>query len=180
MPRIANTLAAVLITVASTAFIAPGNAGADGLDLTCTPPSSAVLRYAPAATNSPQDLTVTASRQYGPCASTTHPDITSGTSKATGTYPGATCLTLFSANAITIHVTWNNGQTSALSGNTASSMAGATLTVVTTGTVTAGVFTGATFVHTVVYPSTDVLLCNLGLGTVPGLYGQVVLEVLTP
>ncbi|MEU4446480.1 hypothetical protein AB0K14_34525 [Actinosynnema sp. NPDC050801] len=180
MSRIANTLVAVLITVASMTVVVPGNAGADGLDLTCKPPSSAGLTFDPPATNTPQTETLTVSRRYGPCVSPTHPDITSGVSDATGTFPGATCLSLFGANSITIQITWNTGQTSTLSGNNVSSMAGATLTVVTTGTVTAGVFAGGTFVHTVVYPSPDILLCNLGLGTLSSLYGQIVLEILTP
>ncbi|MDU0290281.1 hypothetical protein [Saccharothrix longispora] len=180
MSRIATLLAAALIAAASTTFTVSGSAGAAGLDLTCTPPSSVGLRFDPPATNTPQTQTLTASRRYGPCVSPTHPDITSGTSDASGTFPGATCLSLFGANSITIHITWNNGQTSTLSGNNVSSMAGATLTVVTTGTVTAGAFAGGTFVHTVVYPSPELLLCNLGLGTLPSLYGQVVLEILTP
>jgi hypothetical protein len=180
MSRIANTLAAVLVTVVSVVFVVPGGASADGLDLTCTPPSSAGLRFDPPATNVPQTETLTASRRYGPCVSPAHPDITSGVSDASGTFSGATCLSVFGANSITIQISWNNGQVSTLSGNNVSSLAGATLTVVTTGTVTAGVFAGGTFVHTVVYPSPDILLCNLGLGTLSSLYGQVVLEILTP
>lgn len=181
MSRIADTLAALLITVASMTFVAPGNAAAAaGVDLTCTPPSSAGLRFDPPVTNHPQTATLTSSRRYGPCISPAHPDITSGVSDASATFPGATCLSLFGANSITIRITWNNGQTSTLSGNNVSSLAGATLTVVTTGTVTSGVFAGGTFVHTVVYPSPDILLCNLGLGALPSLYGQVVLEILTP
>lgn len=180
MSRVASVLAVVLLTIASVPFASSGTAAAAGLDLTCTPPSSASLKFDPPATNSPQTETLTVSRQYGPCVSATHPDITSGYSNATGTFPGATCLSLLGANAITIPITWNNGQTSTLSGNNVSNMSGLTLTVVTTGTVTSGVFTGATFLHTIVYPSQDILLCNLGLGTLSSLYGQVVLEIATP
>jgi hypothetical protein len=179
MSRIPNSLAAVLIAVASTAFAA-GSADAVGLDLTCTPPSSASLRFDPPVTSSPQPSKLTVSRQYGPCVSATHPDITSGTSNASATHPNGSCLSLLAANSITIPVTWNNGQTSTLSGNNVSNLSGVTLTVVTTGTVTAGVFAGATFVHTIVYPSQDILLCNVGLGTLSSLYGQVVLEIVTP
>ncbi|QQQ79199.1 hypothetical protein IOD16_12645 [Saccharothrix sp. 6-C] len=180
MSRVASFLAAVLITVASVPLVATGTAGAAGLDLTCTPPSSASLLFDPPATSSPQNMTLTVSRQYGPCVSATHPDITSGQSTAGGAVTGATCLSLLGANALTITITWNTGQTSVLSGNNVSSLSGVTLTVVTTGTVTSGVFAGATFVHTIVYPSTNILLCNLGLGSLSGLYGQVVLEIITP
>jgi hypothetical protein len=180
MFRIASVLAAVLMAVASVPLVTSGTAAAAGLDLTCTPPSSASLLFDPPATSSPQTMTLTVSRQYGPCVSATRPDITSGHSTATGTSSGATCLSLLGANALTITITWNTGETSVLSGNNVSSLSGLTLTVVTTGTVTSGVFTGATFVHTIVYPSTNILLCNLGLGTLSALYGQVVLEIITP
>ncbi|WP_367127601.1 hypothetical protein [Saccharothrix sp. HUAS TT1] len=177
MSRVASALAALLVLVA---LVTPGTATAAGLDLTCTPPSSASLLFDPPATNSPQTVGLTVSRQYGPCVSATHPDITSGHSTATGTSSGATCLSLLGANAITIPITWNTGQTSVLSGNNVSSLSGVALTVVTTGTVTSGVFAGATFVHTIVYPSQNILLCNLGLGALSALYGQVVLEIVTP
>ncbi|TQM78764.1 hypothetical protein FHX81_1042 [Saccharothrix saharensis] len=180
MSRIVSALVAVLATVASALLSTPGTAAAAGADITCTPPSSASLLFDPPATNYPQDMTLTVSRQYGPCVSATRPDITSGHSTATGTASGKTCLSLLGANALTIPITWNTGETSVLSGNNVSSLAGAGLTVVTTGTVTSGVFAGATFVHTIVYPSTNVLLCNVGLGTLSGLYGQVVLEIITP
>ncbi|MFT7839838.1 hypothetical protein Q5530_27160 [Saccharothrix sp. BKS2] len=180
MSRVASVLAAVLMTVASIPLVAPGTAAAVGLDLTCTPPSSASLLFDPPATNSPQTMALSVSRQYGPCVSATRPDITSGHSSATGTSQGATCLSLLGANAITIPITWNTGETSTLSGNNVSSLSGLALTVVTTGTVTSGVFAGATFVHTIIYPSTNILLCNLGLGTLSALYGQVVLEIITP
>ncbi|MEU4745880.1 hypothetical protein AB0G02_36200 [Actinosynnema sp. NPDC023658] len=180
MSRVVSALAALSIVLALVPFATTGTAAAAGLDLTCTPPSSASLLFDPPATNSPQTETLTVSRQYGPCVSATHPDITSGHSGATGTAAGATCVSLLGANAITIPITWNNGQTSTLSGNNVSNMSGLTLTVVTTGTVTSGVFTGATFVHTIVYPSQNILLCNLGLGTLSALYGQVVLEIATP
>ncbi|NUT49795.1 MAG: hypothetical protein HOV94_21165 [Saccharothrix sp.] len=180
MPRIVSVLAAVLMTFASALLVTSGTAAAAGADITCTPPSSASLLFDPPATNYPQNMTLTVSRQYGPCVSATRPDITSGHSAATGAVTGQTCLSLLGANALTIAITWNTGETSVLSGNNVSSLSGATLTVVTTGTVTSGVFAGATFVHTIVYPSTNILLCNLGLGTLSGLYGQVVLEIITP
>jgi hypothetical protein len=180
MSRVASVLAAMLVVIASVPFATAG-AATTGLDLlTCTLPSTVSLRFNPPATNSPQTETLTVSRQYKPCVSAMHPDITSGHSTDTGTFPDGTCLSPFRTNKITIPITWNNGQTSTLSGENVSSMAGVTLTVDTTGTVTSGVFTGATFKHTVVYPSEKILQCNLGLGTLSDLKGEVNLEIITP
>ncbi|MGW0607853.1 hypothetical protein [Streptomyces sp. NPDC002644] len=46
-----------------------------------------------------------------------------------------------------------------------------------TGTVTSGLFTGDTVLHTITGPATDVPLCTLGLGTVSSIYSIVTLEI---
>src|SRR5438128_652276 len=57
MSRVVSVLAAVLMTVASVPLVTSGTAAAAGLDLTCTPPSSARLLFDPPATTSPQTMT---------------------------------------------------------------------------------------------------------------------------
>lgn len=179
MPRITAALAAVLIAVASLS-LGVGSSAATGTDLTCTPPSSASLTFDPPLTNSPQPILNSVSRQYGPCLAPTHPDITAGSSAASAVIPNGSCEHLLGSNPLTITITWNTGQTTTLSGNNISSIVGANLVSTTTGTVTAGVFAGDTFIHTVVYAGPDLLLCLAGLGTVSSLYGQITLEVITP
>jgi hypothetical protein len=179
MLRITGTLAAILIAIVFLPFATPVSA-ATGSDLTCTPPSSASLTFDPPLSNSPQAVRNTVARQYGPCVAPTHPDITAGTSNASAVFPNGTCQSLLGSNPITLTITWNTGQTTTLSGNNVSSMVGVNLVSTTTGTVTAGVFAGDTFVHNVVYTGQDVLLCNLGLGTVSSLYGQITLEIIAP
>lgn len=179
MPRITSVLAAILIAIVSLPF-STAVSTAVGTGITCTPPSSASLTYNPPLTTSLQTVTISASWQYGPCVSTSHPSITSGTLQASGPVPNVNCLSLLGSRPATYTITWNTGQTSTLSGNIVVIHAGATLISTTTGTVTAGVFAGSTFVHTIVYPSHNILLCNLGLGTVSSLYGQITLAITSP
>lgn len=76
-----------------------------------------------------------------------------------------------------VTITWNTGQTSTLTLNRVTNVAGAVITVTQTGTVTGGLFSGDTVVMTATAPSTDVLNCTLGLGTVSSTYSTVVLEI---
>ncbi len=54
---------------------------------------------------------------------------------------------------------------------------GRRLVITNTGTVTAGTFTGSTVVQVITGPAADVLLCTAGLGTVPGIYSVITLEI---
>ncbi|HWO63678.1 MAG TPA: hypothetical protein VNO31_26960 [Umezawaea sp.] len=99
---------------------------------------------------------------YGPCTSLSHPAITSGTRTAAFTIT-AGCLDLVGPGTITYTITWNTGQSSTITSNYASTVAGAVLTVVSTGTVTAGLFAGDSVVATFTGPATDITLCTLGL-----------------
>ncbi|MEU6114480.1 hypothetical protein ABZ840_08100 [Streptomyces sp. NPDC047117] len=153
-----------------------GPASAAPLDLTCTPPSSNLIRYSPPLSNRPQPTTIDTTTQYGPCTSLTQPGVTSGirSSHLTGTL---SCLELLAPTRITFTITWNTGQTSTVQANVQSSLAGATLTVVTTGTVTSGLFAGDSVVQTNVGAATDTAVCTLGLGTVSSIYSTVTLEI---
>ena len=179
MSHAIRALIAIVITVASLPIMTATGA-ATGLELTCTPPSSASLTFAPPLTNTPQPVTNSVSRQYGPCVAPNHPGITAGSSTASALYPAGTCERLLGSNPLTITITWNTGQTSTLSGNNLSNIIGGALVSTSTGTVTAGVFAGGTFVHNVVYLGQDLLLCNLGLGAVSSLYGLITLQIIAP
>ncbi|MGW0118037.1 hypothetical protein [Streptomyces sp. NPDC003327] len=82
------------------------------------------------------------------------------------TIPSYSCLTLLNTAPTTISFTWNNGATTVVTGTRTVNLAAAALTTTVTGTVTSGLFAGGTVVYQLVAPSTDVLACTLGLGTV--------------
>ncbi|MFD1146233.1 hypothetical protein [Saccharothrix hoggarensis] len=175
-----RTVMAGLLTTAATvlglmAFATPATAGA--LDVTCLPTSSQTASFSPPLTLTPGPTTVTASTQYGPCTSTSVPELTSGSRSATITYPALSCLDLVTSAPLTFTITWNTGQTSTISGSTTVTTAGAALVVTITGNVTAGLFAGDSVVQTITGPSTAVTLCTLGMGTVPSIYGVVALSI---
>ncbi|MFD0635592.1 hypothetical protein ACFQ9X_32630 [Catenulispora yoronensis] len=124
-----------------------------------------------------QTVTTSRSFDYEPCVSTSVPALTSGGVSFSYTAPGFSCLDLLGSGTVHKTITWNTGQTSAITGQRVSSVAGATTTTVITGQVTAGLFAGDSVVDTEVGPATSILTCDLGLGTVPGLTTTLLLEI---
>lgn len=175
-----RTVFAGLLTTAATVLglmvsATPATAGA--LDVTCLPTSSQTATFSPPLTLTPGPTTVTASTQYGPCTSTSVPELTSGSRSATIPYPALSCLDLLTSAPLTFTITWNTGQTSTISGSTAVTTAGAALVVTITGNVTAGLFAGDSVVQTMTGPSTAVTQCTLGMGTVSSIYAVVTLAI---
>lgn len=169
--------AVVLGTVLAVAFVLPAPASAGVLDVTRTAPSSETITFDPALTTTTRPTDITISSQYGPCVSASVPGLTSGTSFLQLTDIPQDCLDVGISDPAERTITWNTGQTSTLSGNLFHNIVGATQVTTITGTVTSGLFAGDTFVHVVTAPAASVALCNLGLGTVPALYGQITLEI---
>lgn len=161
-------LTALAAVCTGLAVAAPAHAQAG--DLVCLPPTSSSVTFSPALTTTPQDVTVTTNNLFGPCTSTTVPGITSGTFSGTFHVPGRSCLTLAGSGSSASTITWNTGQSSTLSLNYTTTIAGAVYTSVLTGTVTGGLFAGDTVISNQTGPATDVLTCTLGLGTVSGIY----------
>jgi hypothetical protein len=175
-------LAAVcLLLVGALVTASPAGASAKGssglLDVTCTPPSSAVSSYSPPLSNTPQISQSTISYQFGPCLSLSQPNVTSGSSVVTNPPRQRTCLDLLAGGSMTIVITWNTGQTSTVSANFNTNVVGAVLEVVITGTVTSGLFQGDTVLLDQTGPATQVLQCTLGLGTVSSIYSAATLEI---
>ncbi|MFD6620050.1 hypothetical protein ACFWFB_32935 [Streptomyces albidoflavus] len=171
-------LTAVCLLAWALSAATPAHASAGGLlDVTCTPPSSTVSTYTPPLTNTPQISRSTISRQFGPCVSLSHPEVTSGTSSSVNAPRERSCLDLLGSGSSTITITWNTGQTSTLSTNFTSTVAGAVVEAVGSGTVTSGLFQGDTVVMDMTGPATDILLCTAGLGTVSSVYSTMVLEL---
>jgi hypothetical protein len=174
--RVGAVLAGMCLLGSALAVAPAAQAATSGvLDLTCTPPSSAVSTYSPPLTNSPQLVSSTVSFQFGPCVSGA--GVTSGTAALNNAPRERSCLDLLGSASRTLTVTWNTGQTSTMSLNVSATVVGALLETVLTGTVTAGLFQGDTVVIDQTAPAASVLTCTAGLGTVANLYSTVAVEI---
>jgi hypothetical protein len=172
--RAARIVLSLLLMAGVSVLLPATSAHAGVLDVTCA--GSEFVTYSPALTNVEQAVTVTASTSLAPCVSLSTPGLISGSGFLQAVITRQ-CLDLLDPGPFTRNVTWNTGQTSSLTGNGSSSIVGASLVVVFTGSVTAGLFAGDTFVNTITAPATDITLCTLGLGTVSSLFGVVTLEI---
>ncbi|MFD7922038.1 hypothetical protein ACFV3R_22765 [Streptomyces sp. NPDC059740] len=169
---------ATLLLAGCVGYATPAAATTAGLlDATCTPPSSAVSTYNPPLTSAQQVSAATISYQLGPCVSVSQPGLTSGTADVSNPPRQRSCLDLLSSGSTTIVVTWNTGQKSTLSLHFSTTVAGAVLEVLQTGTVTSGLFQGDTVVLDQTGPAANVLLCTAGLGSVPSIDSLVTLEI---
>jgi hypothetical protein len=93
------------------------------------------------------------------CTST-DPTVTSASSSR-GTVLPLSCLNLASVfNSANIYtITWSNGQTSTADGTFTLTSVGGTIIVAAEGTITSGLFTGATAVLTYTWPAPNPLAC---------------------
>jgi hypothetical protein len=96
---------------------------------------------------------------YASCTTTTGAGVTSGERSGSAQLP-LSCLTAFSpTNGSVSTVHWNTGQSSVFSYNsTAHVVAGNTVTTIT-GTVTSGLFAGATMTEIITGPTLNALDC---------------------
>ncbi|MFF8092571.1 hypothetical protein [Streptomyces sp. NPDC016675] len=181
LPRTATVLTALCLLFGTLLAASPVHASARQagglLDVTCTPPSSAVSSYNPPLSNTPQTSQSTVSYQLGPCVSLSRPDVTSGSSVVVNPPRQRTCLDLLAGGSMTLIITWNTGETSTVTANFNTTVVGALLQVIITGTVTSGLFQGDAVVLNQTGPATQVLQCTLGLGTVSSIYSTVLLEI---
>ncbi|MED7950426.1 hypothetical protein [Streptomyces sp. BE303] len=153
-------LAAATITAGAPAQAAVG-------DILCTTPSNDSSTYSPPLSLTPVSTTVTITRDLNTCTSLSVPAISSEpVTVYQVTIPSYSCLTILSTTPAAITFTWNNGATTVVTGTRTVNLAAAVLTTTVTGTVTSGLFLGDTVVYQLVAPSTAVLTCTLGLGTV--------------
>lgn len=102
------------------------------------------LTYSPAVTNTPQTVTLTAQTTFGLCVSLTHPSIVSGTVAANNVTTTISCNQLVGTASPTFTITWNTGQTSTLTGNTYVDKVDGQPVVILLGSITSGLFAGAT------------------------------------
>ncbi|MGV9279678.1 hypothetical protein [Streptomyces sp. NPDC003730] len=172
-----GTAFATVTAAACLSLTTPAAAQDDDLALVaCTLPSSETSDFSPALTSSPQTSTVTVNTHYSGCLAPTELTLTSGS--RSGTFPRDTsCLDLLGGGTRTFTITWDNGKTSTITGQTVANVVGAVLTSTLTGTVTSGLFEGGLVVQQVISPAADITLCTLGLGTVSHLDSAVLLSI---
>jgi hypothetical protein len=177
----AGVVSAALATTAALAVVgpaAPANADS-GLELAaCTlAGSTETVDYTPALTSTQQPTTVSIDTRYDNCVALSRPALHSG-SRSNSFTRETSCLDLANGGQRTYTIDWNTGEQSTLSGTSLANVVGAVLTTTTTGTVTSGLFQGATFVQQVVsVPNLDITTCTLGLGSLSHLDNTVTLVI---
>lgn len=170
------TLTTLVCSLALTVLGTTATASATPAEITCEP-GSQTDTFTPPLTRTPQDVTVGITARYGPCVSSSDPDLTSATAAFTVPVPGLSCLSLLNTGTMTYDITWNTGETSTISADYTVTIAGGVLTVTRTGTITSGPFTGSTVRQVIKGLSLDVLLCTLGQGTVSSTHSTTTLEI---
>lgn len=161
--RLAAVLTTLLLAVAGGVI---GSSSAQAAGPTCTASSQTTFSPGLTLTPSTQDIAFTAG--YSNCITPGRPDVTSGT--RSGTYTGERgCLSLLPPSASgTFVVTWNTGEKSTVTGTqTGQDVAGQTVLTMT-GTVTSGLFVGASFTEVLAQTNLDLLACL----TPPGVQSQ--------
>ncbi|MGB3442614.1 MAG: hypothetical protein WBA97_28050 [Actinophytocola sp.] len=166
-------MSAILAAVAASVLVGTVPAHADILDVTCVPPSSAVVEFDPPLDNTASATDVSLSVQYGPCVSLSEGDLTSGS--RTNEVSGAplSCTNVLSPNTVTFTIAWNTGDTSTVTASRTITTTPALALVTLTGTVTSGLFAGDAFVEALVSSRLELVSCQLGLTTVDSLFGTV-------
>ncbi|MCZ9355100.1 hypothetical protein NGM36_36010 [Streptomyces mutabilis] len=166
-------VAAGFLTTAASALAftlpaAPAGAAVPALDtLTCT--STSTTTYDPPITTTAATSTRTIDQTYGPCLGTgSAASITGGTHTSSNTTQRS-CLQLLSTATVSWTINWSNGQSSTVTAQRVSNLAGAVFTNEFTGTVTSGYLTGRSFVETMTAPSLQITNCTLLGGSVSSL-----------
>lgn len=146
------------LVVASLLLSAAGLAPAAHAATSVTCLGSSTITFNPGLTLITKAVAYNVSDAYN-CTST-DPAITSGGS-ARGTVLPLSCLTLANlfSSANIYSITWNNGQTSTANGTFTVNSVGGTIIVAAQGTITSGLFTGATAVLTYTWPAPNPLAC---------------------
>ncbi|MGZ3119822.1 hypothetical protein [Streptomyces sp. H62] len=146
----------------------PASAAASALDtLTCT--STSTTTYDPPITTTAATSTRSIIQTYGPCVGTGGAaGITGGTHTSSNTTQRS-CLQLLSTATVSWTINWSNGQSSTVTAQRVSNLAGAVFTNTFTGTVTGGYLAGRSFIETMTSPSVQITACTLLGGSVSSL-----------
>ncbi|MET9499639.1 hypothetical protein [Streptomyces sp. NPDC006552] len=170
MRRPIRNLAAGVFTAAVSALAvalpaAPaGAAPATLTTLTCT--GTSTTTYDPPITTTAATSTRTIDQTYGPCVGTgAAASITGGTHTSANTTQRS-CLQLLSTATVSWTINWSNGQSSTVTAQRVSNLAGAVFTNDFTGSVTSGYLAGHDFIETMTAPSLQITTCTLLGGSV--------------
>lgn len=124
--------------------------------VTCT--GTQTTTFSPGLTNTPQTVVRAGQNIHSPCISTQLPFTMSGLVTFTSTST-LSCTSLTTANTGTDIIAWSTGRTSTFDYNRTVTTAGGQTVVTLTGSITAGDFTGAAAVETIVSPALDLSAC---------------------
>jgi hypothetical protein len=160
-----------------TLMIGPASsARAAQLEVSCL--GSQHVKISPGLSFVPKDVTLTVNAIYAPCTSSVA-GLISATNSASFPIPGASCLNPFDPGSGTKQLTWNTGDTSVFSFTRLGSNLGGTNVITSTGTITSGLFAGASAIEVVVGPSLDAWKCLSEPG-ITDRYTTVTLQIARP
>ncbi|RZU49457.1 hypothetical protein EV385_1207 [Krasilnikovia cinnamomea] len=154
-PRLLATAVAAVASVAFVALAAAPAAAAAG-DLVCT--VSKTVTFSPGVTFTPTSQTVTFSVSYSGCTSTTGAPVTSSGFSGQTTETRS-CASLPPPQSATKTLVWDDSSTSTIEYTTTGVDTGGQTIYTRSGTVTAGRFTGDSFVEVTSQNSFDALAC---------------------
>jgi hypothetical protein len=101
----------------------------------------------------PRDVMFTVNDNYSPCVSASRPRVTSAQSHRSWLGKGVACMVAPRTASLSKELTWNNGQTSTFTFNQIATSVGGNSVITEFGSITAGMFAGATAVETVSGPA---------------------------
>ncbi|MEJ2851916.1 MULTISPECIES: hypothetical protein [unclassified Saccharothrix] len=158
LPAVRRSFASVVVAMLAAFGVvaaAPVAQAADTELLSCV--GSGANTYQPGVTAQPRVVSITSSADYGSCASTGSPAITSGGFAITA---NGLVSCLGGGVSITVTITWNTGETTTVAAVGLVVLRPANeVVVVYQGTVTAGRFTGAAVVMTAALLNTTPAQC---------------------
>jgi hypothetical protein len=100
------------------------------------------VTYTPALTNTTTTTTIASASNWATCVSLTHPAIVAGTTSNSISGPSS-CTAVLGPFSSANTITWNTGQTSTFTFNGYVTAVDGQFVIVLTGSITAGLFTGA-------------------------------------
>ncbi|MBB5868091.1 hypothetical protein F4553_001470 [Allocatelliglobosispora scoriae] len=157
MSSMLKALLALTLTVAIVPVVA-APAHASPLDLTCAV-GTETESYHPGLRLFSQTVTVTVQRILSSCVSVSHPAVTSAVITVSVSAEKSCLDALPEPSTGSFPITWNTAQSSVFTFNRTVAIVGGATVITRTGTITSGLFSGATAVNTTILPVTNPLDC---------------------
>ncbi|MGW6413417.1 hypothetical protein ACWF95_41255 [Streptomyces vinaceus] len=154
--------AAVAGSLSAAAFVFPQSSSAAPGDLTCLGGTSEIT-FSPGLTNTPQMVTINSVNKFPHCSSS-DPSITSAEIPASERTVLRSCTDLLNSGTGDLSLAYNTGETTTYSSTFSSNYLLGTLTVLDSGPVTAGKFSGGNAVGAAEYLHVNLLQCGTAQG----------------